>query len=123
MRAIQGLGAIAALFLAAITSNAQPAQKPLTDLQIAEIIVCESRQDYLRTRGCPCPDNRAKDGSSCGGRSAACRPGGAAPYCYMADVPEAAIQRYRSSHSSTESLGVYAACGPQPVSGVCARIP
>jgi hypothetical protein len=46
-----------------------------------------SREDYLQRVGrpCPCPDNVAKDRSSCGKRSAYCRPGGYEPLCYLED--------------------------------------
>ena len=37
---------------------------------------------------CDCPDNKAKDGSLCGKRSAFCRPGGVAPNCYPQDRTE-----------------------------------
>jgi hypothetical protein len=44
---------------------------------------------------CDCPDNRAKDGSRCGKRSAYCRPGGAAPNCYPSDRTEAQQKQRR----------------------------
>src|SRR5437870_4261286 len=55
----------------------------LPDQQIAEIIVRESRAAYYATgRPCACPDDLARNGSRCGGRSAYSRPGGASPLCY-----------------------------------------
>ena len=79
---------------------AQPALKQqLSDQQIAEIIVGESRQAYYRTgHPCACPEDLARNGSRCGKRSAYSRPGGAQPYCYARDVPAAEIARYRTSH-------------------------
>jgi hypothetical protein len=72
------------------------AQSQLSDQQIAEIIVSESRQAYYATgHPCACPDDLARNGSRCGGRSAYSRPGGAAPLCYVADVSAADIARYR----------------------------
>ena len=78
----------------------QPAPKPqLTDQQIAEILIRESREAYYRTgHPCACPEDRARNGSRCGKRSAYTRPGGAEPYCYVTDVSAAEIARYRTSH-------------------------
>ena len=78
----------------------QALPKPqLTDQQIAEIIVRESREAYYRTgHPCACPEDLARNGSRCGKRSAYTRPGGAEPYCYPTDVPAADIARYRSTH-------------------------
>jgi len=68
----------------------------LSDQQIAEIIVRESRAAYYATgRPCACPDDLARNGCLCGGRSAYSRPGGASPYCYVSDVPKAQIEAYR----------------------------
>src|SRR6266487_742592 len=43
---------------------------------------------------------RGSSESRCGGRSAYSRPGGATPYCYVADVPAAEITRYRARQGS-----------------------
>src|ERR1700676_460226 len=70
--------------------------QPLTDQQIAGRIVQESREAYYRTgHPCACPEDLARNGSRCGGRSAHSRPGGASPYCYPSDVPTAEIEAYR----------------------------
>jgi len=69
----------------------------LSDNQIAEIIVRDSRAAYHATgRPCACPDDLARNGSRCGGRSAYSRPGGASPLCYVTDVPKAKIDEYRA---------------------------
>jgi hypothetical protein len=53
------------------------AQSPLTDQQIATMIVKASRDAYYRTgHPCACPEDLARNGSRCGGRSAYSRPGG-----------------------------------------------
>lgn len=79
------------------TAYSQPAPRTLTEQQIAEIIVRESRDAYHKTgRPCACPDDLARNGSRCGARSAYSRPGGADPYCYISDVPKAKIDAYRS---------------------------
>jgi hypothetical protein len=73
----------------------------LTAAAIAAIIVQASRNDYYRTgHPCACPDDRERNGSACGGRSAYSRPGGAAPLCYPGDVSAAMIQSYRQRQAS-----------------------
>ncbi len=70
-----------------------------TDQQIADRIIQESRQAYYATgHPCACPEDRARNGSSCGGRSAYSRPGGAEPKCYPKDVSKAEIDAYRTQH-------------------------
>jgi hypothetical protein len=71
----------------------------LTAAAIAAIIVQASREQYHATRPCACPDDRARNGSACGGRSAYSRPGGAAPLCYPSDVTAAMIDAYRQRQS------------------------
>ena len=68
-----------------------------TDQQIAAIIVKQSRDAYYATgHPCACPDDLARNGSRCGGRSAYSRPGGAEPKCYISDVTADEIAAYRS---------------------------
>jgi hypothetical protein len=68
----------------------------LTNAAIAAIIVKESRDQYhAGGKPCACPDDTARNGSSCGGRSAYSRPGGAAPLCYPSDVTAAMIDSFR----------------------------
>jgi hypothetical protein len=60
-----------------------------TDSQIRQQIIQESVAAYLATgHPCACPYNSARNGSSCGGRSAYSRPGGAARLCYPPDVTD-----------------------------------
>jgi hypothetical protein len=73
----------------------------LTAAAIAAIIVQASRDQYhAGGRPCACPDDSTRNGSSCGGRSAYSRPGGAAPLCYPGDVPAAMIESYRQRQAS-----------------------
>jgi hypothetical protein len=68
----------------------------LTAAAIAAIIVQTSRDQYhAGGRPCACPDDRARNASACGGRSAYSRPGGAAPLCYPTDITAAMIESYR----------------------------
>jgi hypothetical protein len=85
---------VVALFPLAALAQPKP---QLTDRQVAEIVVRESREAYYRTgHPCACSEDLAGNGSRCGKRSAY-SPGGAEPYCYVSDVP-AAIARYRAGH-------------------------
>jgi hypothetical protein len=69
---------------------------------IAALLVQESRNAYYRTgRPCACPDDLTSGGRRCGGNSAYSRPGGAAPYCYVSDVPTSMIQKYQMGLSGT----------------------
>ena len=69
---------------------------PISNQQIAQEIIKESLANY--SGNCPCPYNRASNGSSCGRRSAYSRPGGYAPVCYAQDVTPAMISSYKHKH-------------------------
>jgi hypothetical protein len=87
------------LILAVPAFGQSAAQGQATDQQITEIIIRQSRQAYYATgHPCACPDDLARNGSRCGGRSAYSRPGGAEPKCYPKDVTAAEIARYRAGH-------------------------
>jgi hypothetical protein len=61
---------------------------------IAALLVQESRNAYYaKGRPCACPEDRMTNGRRCGGNSAYSRAGGAAPYCYISDVPLTAIRK------------------------------
>jgi hypothetical protein len=66
-----------------------------TDDQIRQAIIQQSIASY--SGSCPCPYNVARNGSSCGRRSAYSRPGGASPMCYPTDVPQSAVEQYKRS--------------------------
>src|SRR5207248_98975 len=71
----------------------------LTDAQVRDQIVHDSIAAYLATgHPCACPYNMARNGSSCGGRSAYSRPGGASPLCYPKDVSDALVAEWRRKH-------------------------
>jgi hypothetical protein len=68
---------------------------------IAAMLVEESRSAYYASgRRCACPEDMMRNGRRCGGNSAYSRPGGAAPYCYVADVPLAMIQKHHARLSA-----------------------
>jgi len=70
--------------------------EPSQDQQIIQNIINESIANY--SGNCPCPYNKASNGSSCGRRSAYSKPGGYAPVCYAQDVTPAMISSYKHKH-------------------------
>ncbi len=86
----------AALSVAALGYAATPDQKKSTE-EIKQAIIRESIAAYPGT--CACPYNVARNGSSCGRRSAYSRPGGYAPLCYPSDVTDEMVEKYRKQHS------------------------
>ena len=75
------------------------ALEPLTDVQVRDAIIKGSVAAYLATgHPCACPYNLARNGSSCGGRSAYSRPGGASPLCYPQDVSDGMVAAWRREH-------------------------
>jgi hypothetical protein len=100
MRAI-GIAALIALsVLPALALEQTPTvEQTPTDQQIIDLLIRQSRQAYYATgHPCACPEDHARNGSLCGGRSAYIRPGGAEPLCYPKDVTKAAIDAYRAQH-------------------------
>jgi len=76
------------------TVEAIPPQPTIQEIK--ELIIHESIIAY--PDNCPCPFNRASDGSECGERSAYTRKGGYEPICYPSDVTNKMIEQYRSTH-------------------------
>ena len=85
--------AITVLFLA-VALAAAANDRELSDDEIRKILIQQSIASY--SGNCPCPYNRASNGSRCGKRSAYSRPGGASPLCYPNDVTDAMVERYRA---------------------------
>jgi hypothetical protein len=79
---------IAFVFLHPGVSAAAP-----TDDQVKQLIIQESIASY--PGNCPCPYNRAANGSKCGKRSAWSRAGGYSPLCYPEEVTPNMIQDWR----------------------------
>ncbi len=65
----------------------------ISDQQIVQNIINESIANY--SGNCPCPYNRASNGSNCGRRSAYSRAGGYAPICYASDVTSEMMTDYK----------------------------
>ncbi|MBL8567168.1 MAG: hypothetical protein JNM89_15775 [Hyphomicrobiaceae bacterium] len=71
---------------------------------IAAAIVAGSIALYFALgRPCACPYHKARNGSSCGGRSAWSRPRGIKPLCYPTDITAAMIAAY----VATKAMVVY----------------
>lgn len=71
-----------------------PIAPAITDLQIRHLACQANRDAYYRTgKACACPEDYARDGSRCGGRSAYSR--SARVCCYAEQVTQEDIDRYR----------------------------
>lgn len=66
---------------------------PLTDNQVKQRIIDDSIASYPGT--CACPFNTARNGSSCGRRSAWSKAGGYAPICYKKEVTKEMVKEWR----------------------------
>ncbi len=66
----------------------------LSDADIKRVLIQQSISSY--SGSCPCPYNRARNGSRCGKRSAYSKPGGAEPLCYDRDVTDEMVEKYRA---------------------------
>jgi len=86
------LGALAVSVLL-MAFGAEARQNALSDNEIAKRIIAESIASYPGP--CACPFNTARNGSSCGRRSAYSKPGGYSPVCYRKDVTAEDIAEYR----------------------------
>lgn len=67
--------------------------KEFSTTEIKKILINRSLSDY--PGNCPCPENRASNGSRCGKRSAWSRPGGRSPLCYESDITAQMVSRYK----------------------------
>lgn len=67
-----------------------------SDDDIAKILIQDSISSYPGP--CACPYNVARNGSSCGRRSAYSKAGGYSPLCYRDDISDNDIQSYRRQH-------------------------
>lgn len=86
---------IIAVALALVVSPAAASQ--VSDAEIRQAIIKDSIAQYPGP--CACPYNSARNGSSCGRRSAYSRPGGYSPLCYSRDVSQQMVDAYRRDHS------------------------
>jgi hypothetical protein len=70
----------------------------LSDEQVKQEVIRESIESY--PGNCPCPENRASNGSRCGKRSAWSKAGGYAPICYENEVSKEMIEAWRNRNKS-----------------------
>lgn len=70
-----------------------------SDADIKKAIIAESIAAY--SGSCACPYQSARNGSSCGKRSAYSRPGGYAPVCYDNDITPESVENYRLRHKAS----------------------
>ena len=80
------------LALLSSTVFAQPYQR-LTDEKIRYQIIQQSIAQYPGP--CACPYSVARNGSSCGNRSAFSKPGGYDPICYPQQISQEQIYQHR----------------------------
>ena len=86
--AVKRLGTAVLVLLCAFIASAAAAQ-------VKQQIIEASITSYPGV--CACPFNRARNGSSCGRRSAWSKAGGYAPVCYKKEVTQEMIKRWRQS--------------------------
>ena len=79
--------------LLAVGAAAALEAERLSDSQIRDLIVAESKTSY--PGNCPCPENLDRAGRRCGARSAWSKPGGRTPICYAKEVSEEQVRQYR----------------------------
>ncbi len=92
-RIISSLISLAIFSASAICFAKGPQQ---SDVEVKKAVIAESISAYPGK--CPCPFNVAKNGSSCGGRSAWSKQGGYAPICYEKEVTAEMISKWRAEN-------------------------
>lgn len=95
MRPIYSAAVAAFLFAISGAIAAHPG-KQLSVAEVKKRIIQESIDSYPGS--CPCPYNAARNGSSCGRRSAYSRGGGYSPVCYPDDVTPEMVADWRARH-------------------------
>ena len=81
------------LFILALVALDANSKGNLSEEQIKKQIIQQSIASY--SGSCPCPYSVARNGSSCGARSAYSKPGGYDPICYPGDISPAMIQDFK----------------------------
>jgi len=90
---------LSALLVPFLFNTIATAKGTVSDAQVKQAIIDESIAAYPGT--CACPFNSARNGSSCGGRSAWSKAGGYSPICYKKEVTEDMVKQWRESHSTS----------------------
>lgn len=89
----QSLVATCFVVVSFFTFNSSYARTPASDMQVKKRIIAESIAEYPGP--CACPFNQARNGSSCGKRSAWSKPGGYSPICYADEVTPEMVKAWR----------------------------
>lgn len=89
----QSLVATCFVVVSFFTFNSSYARTPVSDTQVKKRIIAESIAEYPGP--CACPFNQARNGSSCGKRSAWSKPGGYSPICYADEVTPEMVKAWR----------------------------
>lgn len=84
---------LAIAFLGGATLLMSPGLAQGSDAGIRQRIIEQSIAGY--SGNCPCPYNRASNGSRCGKRSAWNRAGGYSPKCVDSDLSDADVRAFR----------------------------
>ncbi len=85
--------------LIAYAADGKPLAPAPAEADVRRAIIDQSIADYKATsHPCACPYDAARNGLSCGRRSAYSRPGGAAPLCYPKDITDGMVQDWRARH-------------------------
>lgn len=69
-----------------------------SDDQIRQLIIEDSIASYPGV--CACPFNSARNGSSCGRRSAWSKQGGYAPICYKKEISKEMVDEWRKNNAA-----------------------
>src|SRR5712692_2016369 len=96
MRRIQFAALIGLILSVTVSAHVRARDQDGSAEHIKQTIIKESIAAYPGT--CACPYNVARNGTSCGRRSAYSRPGGYAPLCYPSDVTDEMVEKYRKQH-------------------------
>lgn len=85
---------LSALFACSVNSNSR---ESLTDDQIKQQMINQSIASYPSV--CACPYSVARNGSSCGGRSAYSKAGGYDPLCYKTDINNSMLRKFKRQNN------------------------
>lgn len=77
-------------------NTAQAKKNALSDDEVKQQIIDDSIAGY--PGNCACPFNSARNGSSCGRRSAWSKAGGYTPTCYKKEVTKQMVTEWRQSN-------------------------
>jgi len=92
------LVSVAILAMGTLYSGVSASRSNESLAEIKQAIIRDSIASY--SGNCACPFNSAKNGSSCGRRSAYSRAGGYSVICYPNDVTDEMVRNYKKRKTS-----------------------